>query len=397
VLSTPHRSGRNDWVKAVDRFASSVAKAAGGTGNLWQRITDGMANHELWAEFTAEAQAGYKFYSRDVDWASFERMSKWQRRLYAGRALAWALLMKLAPSRRVFLLWLLAVVLIALIAGNSEFGLLLALAGLTLLLALELADRVTMKRDLEIARDIQHRLIPESPPVVEGVDIAFATRPANTVSGDYYDAFLRDAGPNGGAGKLLLVVADVAGKSIPAALLIATIQSSLRTLAAAQLPLPELVLGLNRYACANSLSGARFTTAFIAEYEPASRRLTYINAGHNAPLLRRGSGELERLEEGGIPLGVLTAAEYPQGEVTLQAGDLLVVFTDGVVEAENEREDAYGEPRLLEILGRTQPGTAAEALRAVLSSVDVFVGHTRQHDDITALVLLVKCPVSEVR
>jgi sigma-B regulation protein RsbU (phosphoserine phosphatase) len=390
VLSTPHGSGANGLVKALDRFANSVAGVAGRGGHLWERITDGMALNQLWAEFKAEAQAGFKFYSRDVDWASFERKSKWERRVYAGRALAWALLMKLAPSRRVFLLWVLSLVLIAVFAGNSELGLLAASTGLLFLLALELADRVTMKRDLEIARDIQHRLIPESPPAVEGVDIAFATRPANTVSGDYYDAFLRDAGADGGMGKLLLVVADVAGKSIPAALLMATIQSSLRTLAAAQLPLPELVLGLNRYACANSLSGARFTTAFIAEYEPESRKLTYINAGHNSPLLRRGSGAIERLEEGGIPLGVLTAAQYPQGEAALQPGDLLVVFTDGVVEAENEREEEYGEPRLLDLVSRIPRRTAAEALRTVLSSVDEFVGRTRQHDDITSLVLLVR-------
>jgi sigma-B regulation protein RsbU (phosphoserine phosphatase) len=309
--------------------------------------------------------------------------------LYAARALSWALLRKLSPARRVFLLLTLAFVVMNSFGANGNPAMLVASAALVLLLALELADRVTMKRDLEIAREIQQWLVPKSPPVVVGIDIAFATRPANTVSGDYYDAFLRDRGA-GETGRLLCVVADVAGKSIPAALLMATIQASLRTLAASPLSLLEMVLGLNRYACANSLSGARFTTAFVAELDTSSRTLTYINAGHNPPVLRRGSGGFERLDAGGVPLGVLAAARYEQGEVLLQSSDLMVVFTDGVVEAENEREEEYGEARLLEVVKVMQPATAAHSLKAVISSVDAFVGATRQHDDITAMIVLVQ-------
>ena len=150
------------------------------------------------------------------------------------------------------------------------------------------------------------------------------------------------------------------------------------------------MLGLNRYACANSLSGARFTTAFVAELDTSSRTLTYINAGHNPPILRRCSGGFERLDAGGVPLGVLAAARYEQGEVALQSSDLVVVFTDGVVEAENERQEEYGEARLLEVVKVMQPATATHSLKAVISSVDAFVGATRQHDDITAMVVLVQ-------
>jgi hypothetical protein len=131
-------------------------------------------------------------------------------------------------------------------------------------------------------------------------------------------------------------------------------------------------------------------TAFVAELDTASRTLTYINAGHNPPILRRGAGGFERLDAGGVPLGVLAAARYAQGEVVLRSSDLVVVFTDGVVEAENERNEEYGENRLLKVVKVMQPVTAAHSLKAVISSVDVFVGATRQHDDITAMVVLVQ-------
>lgn len=370
----------------IEQFGQAVAKSARQLTTYWERVTDGMALGRLWEEFKAEARAGYRFYSTDVDWDSFQQHSTWKRRLYAARALSWALLRKLSPSRRVFLLLILVYIVANILSENRDPAVVLVAAALLLLLALELADRVTMKRDLEIAREIQQWLVPAAPPVVDGMDIAFATRPANTVSGDYYDAFRRDQGN----GRLMCVVADVAGKSIPAALLMATIQASLRTLASTPLSLAEVVLGLNRYACANSLSGARFTTAFVAELDPSSRTLTYINAGHNAPILRRGSGGIERLDAGGVPLGVLAAARYQQGEVQLQPSDLLVVFTDGVAEAENERQEEFGENRLLDAIRQIQPQTAAHALKAVISSVDAFVGATRQHDDITALIILVQ-------
>ena len=134
-------------------------------------------------------------------------------------------------------------------------------------------------------------------------------------------------------------------------------------------------------------SGRRFTTAFLAEYEPALGRITYVNAGHNFPVLRRASGAVERLEVGGIPLGILQQTSYEIGEATLGAGDLLIVFTDGLVEAENERKDEYGEPRMLSLIAGMGGASAAEALRRMLLSVEGFAGHTRQHDDITFLLL----------
>jgi sigma-B regulation protein RsbU (phosphoserine phosphatase) len=252
-----------------------------------------------------------------------------------------------------------------------------------LLLSLELADKVTMKRDLEIAREIQSWLVPSKPPEVPGADIAFATRPQNSVAGDYYDAFYPNADD---PERLLVVIADVAGKSVPAALLMATLQASLRTVAGEKVPLADLVARLNRYACAHSLGGLRFTTAVLAEYEPSVRRMTYVNAGHNAPILRRANGGIESLEAGGLPLGIQTDAPYETAVIALQPGDALIFFTDGVVEAFNERGEEFGNDRWLGAIRALPDWNAQETLHFLMKRVDEFVGATRQSDDITCLV-----------
>lgn len=356
--------------------------------NFWRRITDGIAIQGLWTQFHADARAGYQFYSKEVDSAPREGESAWKRWCRIVGGFFWAMMLKLSPGRRVVLLVAVLLLLLPDIRfsmGNQEFasgnGHFIAALMLVILLALELSDRVIMKRDLEIAREIQSWLMPSEPPRVPGVDIAFATRPANTVAGDYYDAFFRSNE------LLLIVVADVAGKSVPAALLTATLQASLRTLAALPGSLSELVGRVNRYACEQSLNGRRFTTAFLAELEPATGRLTYVNAGHNWPVLRHASGAVERLEAGGLPLGISAARGYECGTAVLSRGDLLFIFTDGLVEAEDDRAREYGEERMLPVLQTLGGATAAESLERTMSALDSFVGLTRQHDDITCLAL----------
>ena len=306
--------------------------------------------------------------------------------------------MKLSPARRVLLL--VAVVLLLInpdfrLGNGAQIDLGVAWIGtaiLFVLLALELGDRVTMKRDLEIAREIQQWLVPSEPPQIPGVDIAFATRPQNTVAGDYYDAFLRPT-PDAASQppSLLIVVADVAGKSVPAALLMATFQSGLRALSSTPASLDEIVTGLDRYARAHSLEGRRFTTAFLAELDTETREMRYVNAGHNDPILRRASGQIERLTTGGPPFGIplFTDSEiaYASGSVQLQPGDLLFIFTDGVAEAVNEKGEEFGEARILPAITSMPTGTAAAILNRVMGDVNTFVGYARQHDDITALVL----------
>jgi sigma-B regulation protein RsbU (phosphoserine phosphatase) len=144
---------------------------------------------------------------------------------------------------------------------------------------------------------------------------------------------------------------------------------------------------MNRYACGNSQGGLRFTTAFLAEYDPVRRTVDYINAGHNNPILRRADGQIERLDVGGLPYGILPDAKYESATVTLAPGDWLIIFTDGLVEAENARQDEYGEARLLAAIEAGKSSEPADMLKRFMSELDLFVGNTPQHDDVTCLLL----------
>jgi sigma-B regulation protein RsbU (phosphoserine phosphatase) len=266
-----------------------------------------------------------------------------------------------------------------LLTQSVEF--LLAFVGLLILLVLVLGDHISMKRDIEIAREIQRWLVPRRAPDVPGIDIAFATHPAKTIGGDYYDAFLRTSD-----GPLLIAVADVAGKSVPAAMLMATFQASLRALASARGSLSELVGGLNRQVCANSQTG-RFTTAFLAELNPANGELTYLCAGHNPPILKREDGTVERLKSDNIPLGIELKENYKTAITRLAPRDLLVIYTDGVTEARNEDRREFGEVRLLSVVASAAEERSALTLSNIMRNLDEFVGAAPQHDDITCMVV----------
>jgi phosphoserine phosphatase RsbU/P len=363
------------------------------------RVTEGLQISELWRQFKRDAQTGFQFYRRDYEAGVPADQRKRESVFHRAQEVIWAILSKLTPARRVLLL--IGLVFLLLPAGNFQFqrgnnnvevtGINFQFWGgvvLFVLLMLEIADRVVMKRDLEIARDIQSWLLPATPPLIPGLAIAFATRPANTVAGDYYDVFARKAA-NSADEHFLLAVADVAGKSIPAALLMATFQASLKTLSATPSSLLELVAAMNHYACSNSQGGVRFTTAFVSEFDPATCVLQFINAGHNSPILRRSSGQIERLSVGGLPLGIQQDAPYAAAEVTLASGDWLVIFTDGLVEAENQTGEPYGEERLLAVLQAGVAATPEVLLQRMIALVNTFVGATPQHDDITCMVIKV--------
>jgi hypothetical protein len=365
--------------------------------NFWRRVTEGLAVSQLWSQFESEARASYRLYSKDVEAKTPEGLTHRGRHLHVIKEFFWAVFEKLSPSRRVLLL----VALIFLVIPHTAFQ----LAGegnkvysvefdlhfwggliLLLLLILEIGDRVVMKRDLQIAKEIQSWLLPGAPPQIPGLAIAYSTRPANTVAGDYYDVFPRP-GKTNDENRVVLAVADVAGKSIPAAMLMATFQASLKTLSTAQVALPELAANMNRYACTNSQGGLRFTTAFLGEYDAASRRVEYINAGHNNPILRRASGQIERLDIGGLPFGILPEVKYETGSVTLAPGDWLIVFTDGLVEAVNARDEEYGEARVLLGLEAGKLLEPKDLLKRLMAELDQFVGNTPQHDDVTCMLL----------
>jgi sigma-B regulation protein RsbU (phosphoserine phosphatase) len=367
------------------------------TRQFWQRVSEGLAVNQLWSQFAKDARSSYRLYSAGLENIQAEP-SRFRRYWQLAKALFWAILEKLTPARRVLVLVALILLFFLPSGGMTytnraghvesfEFDL-HVWGGLTLLLVLllELADRVVMKRDLEIAKDIQAWLLPGAPLQIPGYQLAYATRPANTVAGDYYDVILRP-GRTAAEDRILFVVADVAGKSIPAAMLMATFQASLRTLSTSGVPLAELVAGVNRYACSNSMGGVRFTTAFFAELDPTTGDIVYVNAGHNVPVLRKRSGTVERLEEGGLPVGIFAGSGYLVGTSRLEGGDWLVIFTDGLVEAVNQKDEEYGEAEMIRLVDRGSGSAPVELLRNLLGDLDRFVGNTPQHDDVTCLLL----------
>lgn len=364
-------------------------------GRFWRRVTEGLQVDELWKQFRTDARTSYRLYSAEIDATREAGLPRGRHFFQVAKQFFWAFLEKLSPARRLMLL--LALVLTFFPGsewhwrwGHSDLGFAtpdLRLYGALLMFALlimEVGDRVVMKRDLQIAKEIQAWLLPAQPPQVPGLEIAFATKPANTVAGDYYDVFPR---PGSEDKSWLIAVADVAGKSVPAAMLMATFQASLKTLSDTPGVLTELVARINRYACTNSQNGRRFTTAFIAEYDPSTRRLIYVNAGHNNPIVLRRSGAVERLDRGGMPLGVLEEAPYTSGEVTLEVGDWLVAFTDGVVEAENPALQQYGEERLLQMARWGINLMPKVLLDYLLADLDRFENNAPQHDDITCMLV----------
>ncbi len=394
IPMSTNATGRAPY-RPPDPLTAKVEPVMSRIERFWLRVSDGVKMDQLWKQFQTDARASYRLYSADVDLTPEAGVPKWKHYLRLAGKFFWAVMEKLSPARRILLLAALVLMFVptqvaldsdtgtALIRFDSHFW---GAALLLLVLVLEVSDRVVMKRDLQIAKEIQTWLLPSTPPSVPGLEIAFATRPANTVAGDYYDVFPRGSGDAHPA-TWLIAVADVAGKSIPAALLMATVQASLKTLAPTPLSMSELVGKMNQYACTNSQDGRRFTTAFIAEYDPQARTLAYVNAGHNPPIVRRVSGSLERLECGGIPLGIMDAPPYNSATIGLGPGDWVVMFSDGVVEAENARSEEYGEDRLTYNIHTGAAQSPSQLLQRIMSDIDNFVGTAPQHDDVTCMLL----------
>jgi sigma-B regulation protein RsbU (phosphoserine phosphatase) len=255
---------------------------------------------------------------------------------------------------------------------------------LTEAIARDRAQRERANRELEIARDVQQRLFPQKLPAITGLDYFATCRPALRVGGDYYDFLaLRDR-------KLGFAIGDVSGKGIGAALMMAGLQGSLRgQLLHGNGELTQLMTSINALMYEASDS-ARYATLFYAEYDPGRRCLSYVNAGHNAPMLFRkteGCWEVQRLETGGMVVGLLADRPFKQGTLELKTGDLLVAFTDGISEAMNAAEEEFGESRLMKAIEGCDSLTAAEMAKRLLGAVDTFVASAPQHDDMTLVVM----------
>jgi sigma-B regulation protein RsbU (phosphoserine phosphatase) len=264
------------------------------------------------------------------------------------------------------------------IAG--QMGLAIENARLLASLAAEAANRERANRELEIAREVQERLFPQKFPPIPGLDCAGYCRPARGVGGDYYD-FLQLAD-----GRLGIAIGDVSGKGIAAALLMASLQASLRgqTMAGVH-DLSALMTNVNRLVYEASTSN-RYATFFYGEYDLTSRVLTYVNAGHNAPIILRGD-EVLHLETGGPVVGLLPGAAYAQGSVELQPGDIFIGYTDGISEAPNEADEEWEEDRFIAAARQASNENAASMIQSIFRSADAFTGAAKQFDDMTLLIV----------
>src|SRR5688572_13663904 len=244
-------------------------------------------------------------------------------------------------------------------------------------------EQEKLRRDLALAGEVQRRLLPAQPPARSDAAFAAFTLPARTVGGDYYDFLeLQDD-------RLAIAVADIAGKGIPAALLMSAVQASLRVMAAEPgLPSSRLVSQMNRF-LHRSTATSSYATFFYAQLDIRGRRLHYVNAGHNPPYLVRRQGEVVEIVElstGGTVLGLFPEADYEDGSADLLPGDLLVAFTDGVTEARDTAGEEFGEERVKALL-RAAAGASAEELSAALArQIREWTAGAEQHDDITFVI-----------
>jgi serine phosphatase RsbU (regulator of sigma subunit) len=241
-------------------------------------------------------------------------------------------------------------------------------------------ERAAMEKDLMIAADIQMRLVPAEPLRLGAWHVEGRLVPAKQVGGDLYDYFTLDAQ------RVALVIADVSGKGVPAALLVSTVASTVRAFADGQLTPKPLVEQVNRAAVRSSAAG-KFVTFFYGELDHAQGRLRYVNAGHNFPRLRRASGEVEWLEAGGTPLGLFEGVPYEQGELAFAPGDALLLFSDGISEAVDGFNQEYGEDRLEALWKQHGAGPARAMLDLVYDDVVRFRGAAAQNDDMTMVVV----------
>jgi len=246
-------------------------------------------------------------------------------------------------------------------------------------------EREAMEKELRIAHDIQMRLVPDRPLTMGRWRAVGRVVPAKQVGGDLFDYFAIDAE------RAAVLIADVSGKGVPAALLVSTVASAVRAFADGRLSPRQVAEQVNRTAVRSAAAG-KFVTFFYAELDHAGGRVRYVNAGHNYPRLRRASGELLPLETGGPPLGLFEGAAYEEGEVDLATGDALLLFSDGISEALDTFQQEYGEERIEALWHAHGPGAGAAMLDLFYDDVVSFRGAADQSDDMTMVIVAPEAP-----
>lgn len=241
-------------------------------------------------------------------------------------------------------------------------------------------EKERLEREIELAADIQRRLLPTAIPVAEGFELAGWSRPARHVGGDFYDLMRLKEGRVGA------VLADVSGKGLPAALMVSTIHSALRLLVGQEGVGPGLVQHLNRHIAASTAPN-KFITLLVVELDPSSNEVRYVNAGHNPGVVIGSDGNVRELASGGLPLGLFGESSYESGSLVLEPGDLLCLYSDGLTECESPSDEEFGLPRLVDLLRASSDRSLSEVIRAVDAAVTDFAQGLSQGDDQTLVLL----------
>jgi serine phosphatase RsbU (regulator of sigma subunit) len=241
-------------------------------------------------------------------------------------------------------------------------------------------ERERLERELALASEIQQRFQPTAPPHITGYELQGISFPCYEIGGDYYDFIEREDG------RLVIALGDVSGKGTAAALLMSSLHAAIHAQSASHDSLVATISAVNRY-LADNIPANRFVTLFYAELEPESGSLSFLNAGHNPPLIVHAAGTVEQLASGGLPLGIKPDADYREGRTQLQPGDVLVIYSDGVTEAVSPSGEEFGPTRLYEVVQRNVEASAAGIRDRIESSLTKFAQGTSAADDITLVIV----------
>jgi serine phosphatase RsbU (regulator of sigma subunit)/pSer/pThr/pTyr-binding forkhead associated (FHA) protein len=241
-------------------------------------------------------------------------------------------------------------------------------------------ERQRLEHELQVASEIQQRFQPASAPQVAGYELQGISFPCYEIGGDYYDFIERENG------KLVVALGDVSGKGTAAALLMSSLHAAIHAQASSHDHLTETIGAVNRY-LADNIPANRFVTLFYAELEPQTGVLSFLNAGHNPPIIVHAGGTMEQLAAGGLPLGILPDADYREGRTMLFPGDILVIYSDGVSEAVNPGGEEFGPTRLYEVVARNMEASAAGLRDRIEASLTKFCQGTPAADDITLVIV----------
>jgi phosphoserine phosphatase RsbU/P len=237
-----------------------------------------------------------------------------------------------------------------------------------------------LERELQLAMEIQQRFQPTAPPSVPGYELQGISFPCYEIGGDYYDFIQREDG------RLVIALGDVSGKGTAAALLMSSLHAAIHAQTGSHDTLVKTISAVNRY-LADNIPSNRFVTLFYAELDPESGAVSFLNAGHNPPLIVHAAGTVEQLASGGLPLGIKADAEYREGRTHLQMGDVLVIYSDGVTEAASPSGEEFGPTRLYEVVSRNVDASAAGIRDRIESALTKFSQGTQAADDITLVIV----------